>query len=206
MAPIADNHEKIKKEILDRAAELFLTQGYKKTSIRQIAEAAGMLKGNLYYYFKKKEDILLFLFRDSVESLYKQIVAAIDHTDPLMRYAVMTRTYLHILDKHRPLLNIYIEASEVQALRLAFFDILNQVFNTLFQESALSFTKDQLYISTLASASVETEMLSHFERGDIDIETVITTVIRVKLSLLNLEPKTIANVIEASRDMDVHID
>jgi len=48
-------------KILDVAQELFVSQGYDKTSLRDIAERLGITKAALYYYFERKEEILLEL-------------------------------------------------------------------------------------------------------------------------------------------------
>src|SRR5271167_2411136 len=50
-----------RERILDIALELFTEQGYDKTSLRDIAERLGTTKAALYYYFERKEDILLEL-------------------------------------------------------------------------------------------------------------------------------------------------
>jgi AcrR family transcriptional regulator len=50
-----------RERILDVAQELFTRQGYDKTSLRDIAERLGITKAALYYYFERKEDILLEL-------------------------------------------------------------------------------------------------------------------------------------------------
>ncbi|MCD7060385.1 TetR family transcriptional regulator C-terminal domain-containing protein [Pelagibacterium xiamenense] len=44
--------------ILEAALEIFSQYGFRGSTIDQIAEAAGMSKPNLLYYFKSKEDIL----------------------------------------------------------------------------------------------------------------------------------------------------
>jgi TetR/AcrR family transcriptional regulator len=43
--------------ILEAALEVFSTHGFRGSTIDQIAEAAGMSKPNLLYYFRSKEDI-----------------------------------------------------------------------------------------------------------------------------------------------------
>lgn len=43
------------------AAELFSTKGYLATSVDDIAEAARISKGNIYYYFRSKAEILYFI-------------------------------------------------------------------------------------------------------------------------------------------------
>jgi AcrR family transcriptional regulator len=50
-----------RERILDVAQELFTRQGYDKTSLRDIAERLEITKAALYYYFERKEDILLEL-------------------------------------------------------------------------------------------------------------------------------------------------
>jgi AcrR family transcriptional regulator len=50
-----------REKILEVARELFTERGYDKTSLRDIAEQLGITKAALYYYFERKEDILLEL-------------------------------------------------------------------------------------------------------------------------------------------------
>ncbi|QVQ50253.1 TetR/AcrR family transcriptional regulator [Spiractinospora alimapuensis] len=45
-------------EILRVALELFTSQGYQRTSLREIAERLGITKAALYYHFASKTDIL----------------------------------------------------------------------------------------------------------------------------------------------------
>ncbi len=46
-----------KEEILKEAVKLFKLQGYHDTSMADIADACGLLKGSLYHHFKSKDDI-----------------------------------------------------------------------------------------------------------------------------------------------------
>ena len=45
-------------QILDAAEELFLRQGYDRTSVQDILDALGMSKGGFYHYFDTKESVL----------------------------------------------------------------------------------------------------------------------------------------------------
>jgi len=45
-------------EILDAAEPLFSANGYRKTTISDIAQELGVAQGMLYYYFKSKDEIL----------------------------------------------------------------------------------------------------------------------------------------------------
>ena len=46
--------------ILEAATELFIRQGYRKTSVEQIARNAGVAKGTVYLYFKTKPELLVY--------------------------------------------------------------------------------------------------------------------------------------------------
>ena len=50
-----------RERILEVALDLFVEQGYEKTSLREIAERVGVTKAALYYHFESKDDLLLEL-------------------------------------------------------------------------------------------------------------------------------------------------
>ncbi len=45
-------------KIIDAAAKIFREKGYKEATLEDIASEVGILKGSLYYYIDKKEDLL----------------------------------------------------------------------------------------------------------------------------------------------------
>ena len=49
-----------RREILHAAASVFREHGYNESGMRDIANAADLSPGNLYYYFKGKQEILFF--------------------------------------------------------------------------------------------------------------------------------------------------
>lgn len=62
-------------EILRVALDLFRTQGYDATSLRQIAERLGITKAALYYHFPAKELLVVELTRPFLDG-FAEIVAA----------------------------------------------------------------------------------------------------------------------------------
>jgi AcrR family transcriptional regulator len=52
-----ERSEKSRQQILDAALRLFSHRGYGATSVRDIAEEAGLSKGNVYHHFPDKETI-----------------------------------------------------------------------------------------------------------------------------------------------------
>ncbi len=57
MKRIDMNKKKKRESLLDSAFSLFINNGFHKTSISDIVEAAGVAKGTFYLYFKDKSDI-----------------------------------------------------------------------------------------------------------------------------------------------------
>ncbi|HYM59877.1 MAG TPA: helix-turn-helix domain-containing protein, partial [Thermoanaerobaculia bacterium] len=77
--------------LLDAALRLFSKQGYRTTTVRDIAEAAGVSTGNLYHHFEDKEAI----FRTLLDE-YREITMS--NRFPLMR-ALNSGVFPHNLEE-----------------------------------------------------------------------------------------------------------
>ena len=60
---------KVRRSILRAAEKLFSRAGFSGTSVAEIAEAAGVNKALVYYYFKSKDAIITSLFDEILEEL-----------------------------------------------------------------------------------------------------------------------------------------
>ena len=89
-------------ELLAIAAELFATKGFKNTTVRDIAEAAGILSGSLYHHFDSKEsmvDEILSSFQAELFGTYSEIL---DSTaDPRAKLEAVVRVSFEAIDHHR---------------------------------------------------------------------------------------------------------
>src|SRR5690606_27841845 len=63
-------------QILTEAAALFAERGYHGLSMRELAEAAGISKANLYHHFRNKEELFLAVLLANVERLAAAAAAA----------------------------------------------------------------------------------------------------------------------------------
>jgi TetR/AcrR family transcriptional regulator, cholesterol catabolism regulator len=73
-----------REEILALAAKIFADKGYASTTVREIADAAGILSGSLYHHFDSKESMLdeiMHGFLDHIVAQYRATVA--EGGDPL---------------------------------------------------------------------------------------------------------------------------
>ncbi|MDC0932315.1 TetR/AcrR family transcriptional regulator [Arcobacteraceae bacterium] len=62
-----------KREILDVAIKLFNEKGCINTSTRHIADDLGISVGNLYYYFKNKEEIIIYIYQTFMDEVSTRI-------------------------------------------------------------------------------------------------------------------------------------
>ena len=67
-----------KYEIVQTASEFFLTEGFSNTSPRMIAEKLGLSTGNITYYFKSKEHLLLTIVEELCNFQWNMLKAEID--------------------------------------------------------------------------------------------------------------------------------
>ena len=68
--------EEIRDAILSAATAEFLRIGYQKTSMRRIAESAGITAGNIYAYFNNKESLLEAIVRPTLQQINALIASA----------------------------------------------------------------------------------------------------------------------------------
>lgn len=76
----ADNPER-EQRILDAAAQLIIHYGYDKTSVSDIATAAGISKGAIYLHFASKDELFAALLYREVQSYAEHWFARIE-ADP----------------------------------------------------------------------------------------------------------------------------
>ncbi|MDT0435368.1 MULTISPECIES: TetR/AcrR family transcriptional regulator [Streptomyces] len=97
-----------RREILDTAAEVFAEQGYNATTVRKIADHAGMLAGSLYYHFDSKESMLeeiLRTFLDELWSGYDTVLAA--GLGPRATLEALVTESFREIDRHRAAVAIF---------------------------------------------------------------------------------------------------
>ena len=89
------------------AAELFARKGFQATTVREIAEEAGILSGSLYHHFDSKETIVdevLSTFLDDLVARYRTAIAS--GSDPRTILSEMVRIGFGTLEPHRAAITV----------------------------------------------------------------------------------------------------
>ncbi len=120
-------------ELLAIAGRLFAERGFRNTTVRDIADAAGILSGSLYHHFDSKEamvDELLDSFQQDLFAQYDEIVAR--DAGPRTKLETVVRVSFDAIDKHHSEVAIF----QNDAAYLAGFDRFAYLTerNTRFQQ------------------------------------------------------------------------
>lgn len=136
------------REIVDTAAEIFYQKGYSETSVQDVADAVGILKGSLYYYIDSKEDLLFQMLLEVHEDA-KSVVTETAELDlpPLDRLRVYIRRHV-----------------EYNARNLARIAVYYHDFGLLAPERREAIVGQRNYYASFVQALIREAQ----ERGDVD--------------------------------------
>jgi AcrR family transcriptional regulator len=88
-------------ELLKIAAQLFAERGFRNTTVRDIADAAGILSGSLYHHFDSKEsmvDEILQTFQSQLFAAYDEVLAS--GLSPRQKIEAAVRLSFEAIDEH----------------------------------------------------------------------------------------------------------
>ena len=120
-----EKSERSRSLILEAALQLFSKQGYRGTSIREIAEAAGLSTGNVYHHFPDKEALFRTLLDqyweaiDTPEFPFNKALAAGAFPDDLEALAEAARESVTVYRRHVAL--IYVDVVEFDGTHIRKF-------------------------------------------------------------------------------------
>ena len=94
-------------DMISIAAELFAQKGYRATTVREIADAAGILSGSLYHHFDSKESIGDEILSGFINEVLANYRAAVDSApDPRAALEQIVRSTSRTLSQHRAALTM----------------------------------------------------------------------------------------------------
>ncbi len=102
-----------RKLILDTAMQIFLTEGYTKTTITKISTNATVGYGTIYSHFKGKDDLLKKLIDRLLEEFYHLLETPFEpgtYTETRTYFCKLIESYFLLAAQHRQIMRVYREA------------------------------------------------------------------------------------------------
>jgi len=118
-----------REELLELAATMFAERGLRATTVRDIADAAGILSGSLYHHFSSKEEMVDEVLRGFLDWLFVRYQQIIDtEPNPMERLKGLFMTSFDAIENRHAEVVIYQdEAKRLSAQpRFSYVDELNQ--------------------------------------------------------------------------------
>ncbi|MDP4094033.1 MAG: TetR/AcrR family transcriptional regulator [Bacillota bacterium] len=126
------------KSIIDAALRCFGINGYKKTSVSDIAEAAGISKSMVFHYFGSKKALYFYLIEMCGNLIMNEVDKSFDKsiTDFFERLKLVTSIEISVIKQHPPTLaflaSVYFEKEEevrdeIQAVLAGGDDFRNKI-------------------------------------------------------------------------------
>lgn len=132
-----------RKLILDTALDVFLAEGYAKTTIAKISLQAKVGYGTVYSHFKGKDDILNKVVDNVLDEFYNLLevpFAPATLEEARSAYYELVLTSFRLSEQHRPIMNVYQEAlGQSQSI----FEHWQNVKDQFIRSSARSFAYSQ---------------------------------------------------------------
>ena len=161
-----EEQEKRRNEIFHRVVQIVSKKGFHETSMREIADAAGLGKSTLYDYFKTKDEILIYFFEDQLRDMTQEAQKiALQNLSADKRLRQITEKYLESLQANKSLFLKLMQESQrlklesqkqVQAKRYAYQDLIRALIDEGIREGVFrnvnSLLAARLLISSISSA------------------------------------------------------
>lgn len=154
-----------REELLQIAGSLFAARGYRNTTVRDIADTAGILSGSLYHHFDSKEsmiDELLSTFQTELFARYEDIVAS--DLDSTGKIEALVRASFDAIDQHHNEVAIF-QNDAAQLMELDRFSYLGENSRRL-RELWLDVLRDGIASGTLRPG-LDAELVYRFIRDTV---------------------------------------
>ena len=181
--------------IIESAKEEFLNKGFNNASMRNIAKKAKMTVGNLYRYFKSKDEISEYIVSDtynSIDLLIKNLTSnnvSIISNDINLKYSTdelrqilneLADNLVDIYKDHKIEFNILMYNSKInERITNWFTDAINVLINNYFDIEG--YEKEKYILSKSYAESIFMGMRVIFKENDLDISR-LKTIVRAYLN------------------------
>jgi AcrR family transcriptional regulator len=206
MPPRKDKKQARQNQILEAAMEVFVRLGFDKARMDDIAAAAGVSKGSLYWHFKSKEDIisavLYRLFQGELGDLREIRALEVPADEKLRRFAQQLAQDMQAMQRWQPLMaEFYAVATRHKSAHLFlqhyyqdYIDLLAAIIEEGIDRGLFRVGDARAAAFTLTAAAEGVILLCSLELGRKDWgEQMQSTLFHILDGFLNHDDKTVSS-------------
>ena len=201
----------LKNTIINVSRDLFIEQGYKATTIRQIIEKAGITIGSLYHFFLDKEDIFNHVAIDIIlEIIQVSDTLMGNEDDNILKYAFRFALEMKVIESSDIIAELFLEGYLSWRITEKLLPIYLGRARKIFQCYNEHFTDEDYYMRILAARGARMNfMIERMNKNSLGYSRVCPFLLESILSLFNV-PKdiiktTIAQAMKMVDEKDIEI-
>lgn len=186
-----------KKNILNNSFNLFKEKGYSRTTTREIANASGINKGLLHYYYKQKEDIIIEMYTDILNGLYNYIDSNYNEKiKGFTYYAVLNILFFRTMTSTSYFIDILSEMTLNRNLTKIKIEKTADSCFRIIENFNIPNTKYQLLLAITVAVGAEAELLISIkdEKIKMTYDKLATTINKLVLTMLKISENDIKNI------------
>lgn len=142
-------------KMLHVAIQLFLKDGYEKTTTASIARGAGMAPSSFFAAFENKEALLLILVKAMFSRQFESAgrIEGVSE-DPLLLYSIETALQLCIAEQSKPLQELYVMAYSLPTTSEYIYDSMAKRLQSIFSRYMPEAEQKDFYEMDIATAGI----------------------------------------------------
>lgn len=160
-----ERREEAKKKILEASMDLFMEQGYKKTTIRQIIQRAGILNGSLYYNFRNKEEIFKIIITQALYDALSESEFLAKKTDLLVALTFPNSMELYVSYKSSRIAEFLYEAHVSWDMSRELADLAGKWAFRMLAEHNIQMEEAELHGNMSIALGAVGSMIADYSKG-----------------------------------------
>jgi TetR/AcrR family fatty acid metabolism transcriptional regulator len=122
--------------ILEAAVKIFARQGFRQSTVSQIAKEAGVADGTIYLYFKNKDDILVHFFRFKARQVFDRFREAVaGGADSLAKLHNLVRVHLGEFQRDPDMAIVYhVETHQISRLAEDQIRVMGKMYHDIISD------------------------------------------------------------------------
>ena len=193
-----------RNRMLHVAIQLFLQNGYEKTTTASIAKGAGMTPSSFFAAFESKEALLLILVKTMFSRQFDR-AGQIDGVseDPVLLYAIETALQLCIAEQSKPLRELYVMAYSLPTTSEYIYDSMSKRLQMIFSRYMPDAKQKDFYEMDIATAGIMRAYMAKPCNMYFTIEDKITRFLQSSLTLFAVPGAVQAQITDAVVKMNL---